>query len=149
MQPYQNYTMEFYLQNPDEFQEGPPLWIRTTGVTSARRRLDSYPRGHVRQALSIAGYALSALVAQTNAAQNGSNLLQLELVPSITHPLAASVNLVAGGQHYVPGDIRILENGTLRLPGADAYNATFITDDDGRILQASPSALPAAAASWH
>ena len=146
MQPYLNYSMEFYLQNPDEFQEGPPIWIRTTGLTSPRRHLDSYPRGHLRQALSIAGYALSAFVAQTNPAQNGSNLLQLELVPSITHPLAANVNLVAGGLHYLPGDIRILENGTLRDAGPDAYNATFVTDQDGRILQASPSPLPAAAA---
>lgn len=49
MEAYRNYSLEFYLENPDDFQEGPPIWIRTTGISSALSRVDSYPRGDVRQ----------------------------------------------------------------------------------------------------
>lgn len=83
------------------------------------------------QALSIAGYALDALVQQTNAGQNATNQLRMELVPSIRHPLFAGVDLVSGGHNYLPGDIRIFDNGT-EISG---YNATFITSSTGRILQ--------------
>lgn len=115
----QNYSVEFYLQNPVELQHGPAISIRTSGITSRLAPLETAPQGSILQALSIAGFNRHSVMTQANPAQNGTNKISVALIPQLTHPLASRVQLLDGGEHYIPvsGHERTTERETQRERG--------------------------------
>jgi hypothetical protein len=124
-----NYKLEFYLENPRQFQEGPPIFIYTTGLTGAKALVNTAPAGNIRNALSIAGFFPDSIVSHTNPAQNGTNEIRIKLMPQLNHPVSPRVELIAPGLDYGPGDLRIFDQGV----EVSSFNATFTTFSDGRI----------------
>ena len=131
IEPQRNYSLEFYLENPTTYQDGPAIFIRTSGLASSSELVDKAPAGNIRNALSIGGFVETSIVAQTNPAQNGTNEIRIELVPQLNHPVSPRVELLASGHSYGPGDIRVFNNGS----EVSNFNATFTTDAEGRITR--------------
>lgn len=125
------YAVEFFLRNPSEFQSGPSILIRTSGVTSEQIKIETPAPGNVRNALSIAGFYLHSRIEQSNPAQNGTNKISLSLIPQLTHPVAPRIELLNKGEFYAPGDARIFRNGV----AVSDYNASFTTLASGSIDQ--------------
>ena len=127
----ETYAVEFYLQNPSNFQSGPAISIRTSGLTSAEIRVETAPLGSLKNALSIAGFYSRSTASQSNPAQNGTNEIRLALIPQLDHPVAPRVELLNAGEYYAEGDLRIFDAGK----EISAFNASFSTRTDGSISQ--------------